>query len=219
MLSKSTIKSSINLIKYTDDCIVENVNHTTVTVGIVVVAILATLVVGISVITTTSLISSTTTQSAYAYKKERHNDGGDTIGNTITNQKCTENGKVIGGSSNSFQQECRPLICTNPSGNAICLREEGTGTGPIGRPALGACEACFDNLTAARKSNFEASLPNIFPGEEITTIEQLCTFLRNHAIQWVDITGQYSAQISSALGSAGVNNPEDITFCVINSSQ
>ncbi|MGA7043959.1 MAG: hypothetical protein WBY71_09845, partial [Nitrososphaeraceae archaeon] len=63
------------------------------------------------------------------------------------------------GSGNSFQQECRPLICTNPSGNAICS-QEGSGRDVTGCPPVpGACEASFDNLTASQKSAFE----NIFP--------------------------------------------------------
>jgi hypothetical protein len=198
------------------------VNHTIVTLAtIVVVAILATFVVGISVITTTSLISSstssTTTQSAYAYKKERHNDG-DIIGNAITNQKCTENGKVIGGSGNSFQQECRALICTNPSGNAICLREEGTGTGAIGQPAPSTCEACFNNLTATQRSNFEASLPDRFSGfgnTPITTIEQLCAFV---STQQGGPSEDFTRLLTEALASVGVTNPSSIVECVLRST-
>jgi hypothetical protein len=200
------------------------VNHTTVTVAtIVVVAILATFVVGIPVITTTSLISSstssssTTTQLAYAYKKERHNDE-DIIGNTITNQKCTENGKAIGGSGNSFQQECRSLICTNPSGNAICLREEGTGTGPIGQPAPSTCEECFNNLTATQRSNFEASLPDRFSGfgnTPITTIEQLCAFL---STQQGGPSEDFTRLLNEALIGAGVTNPSSIVECVLRSA-
>ena len=122
-------------------------NHTTVTLAILV-AILVTFVVGISVITTSA------TQSAYAYNKIGHN--GDIVGNTITNQKCAENGIVI-GSGNPFQQECRPLICTNSSGNAICS-QEGTGSDVTGR-LPGNYEACFDSFTAALKTFFPAASP------------------------------------------------------------
>ena len=53
-----------------------------------------------------------------------------------------------------------------------------------GQPVPGECEACFDSLTANQKSDFEELLPNRFPG--ITTIEQLCTFLRNQVLQGLD---------------------------------
>jgi hypothetical protein len=178
------------------------VNHTTVTLAIVV-AILATFVVGIFV--------TTTTQSAYAYKKEGHN--GDIIGNTIINQKCTENGKVI-GSGNSFQQECRPLICTSLSGNAICSASQ-TGSGMIGRPEPGECEACFNNLTASQKSEFEERLPGQFPG--VTTIEQLCTFLRNLVLQGVDPIEAVNNGVGGELDVVGVDpsTRQNITLCVL----
>jgi len=190
------------------------VNHTTVTVAILV-AILATFVVGISVITTTSLISSSssTTQSAYAYNKKGHNDE-DMIGNTITNQKCTENGKVIGGSGNSFQQECRPLICINPSGSAICSASQ-EGTGAIEQPApVDACEACFDNLTAFQKSRFEDRLPSAFPNTGVTTIEQLCTLLRNQVSSGGII--ESLNQIDETLSIVGVdqNTISNIHSCI-----
>jgi hypothetical protein len=58
------------------------------------------------------------------------------------------------------------------------------GTRVTGQPVPGECEACFDSLTANQKSDFEELLPNRFPG--ITTIEQLCTFLRNQVLQGLD---------------------------------
>jgi hypothetical protein len=53
-----------------------------------------------------------------------------------------------------------------------------------GQPVPGECEARFDSLTANQKLDFEELLPNRFSG--ITTIEQLCTFLRNQVIQGQD---------------------------------
>ncbi len=57
-------------------------------------------------------------------------------------------------------------------------------TRATGQPVPGECEACFAPLTANQKSDFEELLPNRFPG--ITTIEQLCTFLRNQVLQGFD---------------------------------
>jgi hypothetical protein len=51
-----------------------------------------------------------------------------------------------------------------------------------GKAVPGECEACFDPLTAAQKSEFEGIVQHrssIAFGTNITTIEQLCTFLRN----------------------------------------
>ena len=92
-----------------------NMNHATTT--LVVVVILATLVVGSATFTTIK------PQTAYAYKKKVHTDE-DIIGNTITKQNCLLNGTQNDGSGNSFNQECRPVICTNLSGNAICSQQE-----------------------------------------------------------------------------------------------
>jgi hypothetical protein len=93
-----------------------NMNHTTTTT-LVVVVILATLVVGSATFTTMK------PQSAYAYKKKVHTDE-DIIGNTITKQNCLLSGTQNDGSGNPFNQECRPVICTNPSQNAICSQQE-----------------------------------------------------------------------------------------------
>jgi hypothetical protein len=93
-----------------------NMNHTTTTT-LVVVVILATLVVGSATFTTMK------PQSAYAYKKKVHTDE-DIIGNTITKQNCLLIGRQNDGSGNSFNQECRPVICINPSENAICSQQE-----------------------------------------------------------------------------------------------
>src|SRR5919112_5381367 len=58
-----------------------------------------------------------------------------------------------------------------------------------GKPVPGECEACFDPLTAAQKSEFEGIVQHrssIVFGTNITTIEQLCTFLRNIVLQGRD---------------------------------
>jgi hypothetical protein len=55
-----------------------------------------------------------------------------------------------------------------------------------GRPEPGECGACFVSFTSDQQSDFEEHLSSrsLFPG--ITTIEQLCTFLRNQVIQGFD---------------------------------
>ena len=58
-----------------------------------------------------------------------------------------------------------------------------------GRPEPGECEACFDPLTATQKSGFEGIVQyrsSIVFGTNITTAEQLCTFLRNIVLRGGD---------------------------------
>jgi hypothetical protein len=83
-----------------------------------------------------------------------------------------------------------------------------------GQPVIGECEACFDSLTAYQKSDFEERLPNRFPG--ITTIEQLCTFLRNQVIQGQDPIESVNI-VGEILDVVGVNQNtiSSITSCVL----
>ena len=63
------------------------------------------------------------------------------------------------------------------------------GTRATAQAVPGECEACFDPLTAAQKSEFEGIVQHrssIVFGTNITTIEQLCTFLRNIVLQGRD---------------------------------
>jgi hypothetical protein len=73
--------------------------------------------------------------------------------------------------------------------NAAAYGNSQEGTRETGRPEPGECEACFDPLTAAQKSGFEGIVQHrssIVFGTNITTIEQLCTFLRNIVLQGRD---------------------------------
>ena len=83
-----------------------------------------------------------------------------------------------------------------------------------GQPVPGECEACFDSLTAYQKSDFEHFLPDRFSG--ITTIEQLCTFLRNQVIQGQDPIESVNT-VGEILDSVEVNQNtiSNITSCVL----
>ena len=76
--------------------------------------------------------------------------------------------------------------------NAAAAAADGNsqeGTRVTGKAVPGKCEACFDPLTAAQKSEFEDIVQHrssIVFGTNITTIEQLCTFLRNIVLQGRD---------------------------------
>jgi hypothetical protein len=82
-----------------------------------------------------------------------------------------------------------------------------------GRPEPGECGACFDSLTADQQSDFEDLLPNHFSG--VTTIEQLCTFLRNQVLQGFDPIE--SVNLVGELVGVGVNQntSSNITSCVL----
>jgi hypothetical protein len=69
-------------------------------------------------------------------------------------------------------------------------------------------------LTANQKSAFEAVLPARFPGLGITTIEQLCTFIRQ---QQGGPSTEFIEQLNEALINAGVTNPAPITECMLRS--
>jgi hypothetical protein len=79
----------------------------------------------------------------------------------------------------------------------------------------GECEACFDSLTAEQKSGFEDLLPHVFSG--ITTIELLCTFLRNQAmhgrapIESVNRVGEMLGEYPEI----NQNTISNITSCVL----
>jgi hypothetical protein len=71
-------------------------------------------------------------------------------------------------------------------------------------------------LPLIRKSDFEELLPNRFSG--ITTIEQLCTFLRNQVIQGqdpiesVNIVGEILESVDPLVNQNTISN---ITSCVL----
>ena len=98
--------------------------------------------------------------------------------------------------------------------NAAAAGNSQEGTYVTGQPVPGECEACFDSLTANQKSDFEELLPNSFSG--ITTIEQLCTFLKNEVLQGFDPIESVNT-VGEILESVEVNQNtiSNITSCVL----
>jgi hypothetical protein len=98
--------------------------------------------------------------------------------------------------------------------NAAADGNSQEGTRVAGRPVPGQCEARFDSLTADQKSDFEDLLPNSF--SRVTTIEQLCTFLRNQVIQGFDPMESVNT-VGEILDVVGVNQNtiSNITSCVL----
>lgn len=103
--------------------------------------------------------------------------------------------------------------------NAAADGNSQEGTRVTGKPVPGECEACFDPLTAAQKSEFEGIVQHrssIVFGTNITTIEQLCTFLRNIVLQGRDPIEAIERIQSMLMDVEGVSSGtvSNITSCM-----
>ena len=95
-------------------------NNTKTLTAIAAILIAATLVVG------GTLASSTTTAFAYQQKKGGSQENSKN-GNTVTIQKCKQDG-AVSGFDNTAEQECQNVICTHPSSGATCVNDPGQAT-------------------------------------------------------------------------------------------
>ena len=105
------------------------------------------------------------------------------------------------------------------NGNNAAAGNSQEGTRVTGKPVPGECEACFDPLTAAQKSEFEGIVQHrssIVFGTNITTIEQLCTFLRNIVLQGRDPIEAIERIQSMLMDVEGVSSGtvSNITSCM-----
>jgi hypothetical protein len=126
----------------------------------------ATLVVGLTFATTTTIATQST---AYAYSKIQGGDEGNSKnGNTLTIQKCKQ-ATTQSGFDNSQDQECANLICTYAENNATCTQEGDRSAAAA--PIKLTCEECFRKfLTPEQLQSF---LFNVFPGVGLP-LEQVC---------------------------------------------
>jgi hypothetical protein len=92
-------------------------NTKTRTLAIVAVLTAATLVVGVT-------FAATTTQSVFAYQKNKGGDENSKNGNTVAPQTGEQYG-IVSGFDNSFNQELQNVLCTHPS--ATCSTEGSEG--------------------------------------------------------------------------------------------
>ena len=93
-------------------------NNTTRTLAIVVLMLTAaTLVVG--------AITAPSTQSAFAYSKNKKGGGEENSrnGNTVTIEECKNRGSASGFDT-ALDQECENLICTHTGENATCVQRK-----------------------------------------------------------------------------------------------
>jgi hypothetical protein len=101
-------------------------NSTTKTSAIVAILMAATLAIG-------TFATVAATQTAFAYQKKRggSQENGKN-GNTVTIQKCKQDG-TVSGFDNTEEQECQNVICTHPGENATCS-QEGVRSTPTSTP-------------------------------------------------------------------------------------
>ena len=100
---------------------------------LVAVFMAATLVVGTFAVTTT-------TQTAFAFSKNKKGDENSKNGNTITALKCQNKGSTSGWDTTT-NQECENLICTHPGSDGTCVTEnEGATVSPVGNQTNGGGE-------------------------------------------------------------------------------
>jgi hypothetical protein len=134
----------------------------------------ATLVVGTFAVTTTTIA---TTQTAFAFSKNKKGDENSKNGNTITALKCENKGSASGFDTTT-NQECENLICTHPGENATCV-QEGLAVAAVQQgnqtttPVKLTCEECFTKFL----SSTQISLVIQAAGGRVTTLGQLCAIL------------------------------------------
>ena len=98
-------------------------NNTKTLTAIAAILIAATLVVG-------GTLASSSTTTAFAYKqKKAGSQENSKNGNTVTIQKCKQDG-AVSGFDNTAEQECQNVICTHPSSGATCVSDPGEVTPP-----------------------------------------------------------------------------------------
>jgi hypothetical protein len=132
----------------------------------------------------------------------------------ISNGNC---GGTVSQQGKSGQASTPTTVQTgNPT---IEVQRSTTTAQPPLTTTRGNCTACFDPLTAAQKSEFEGIVQHrssIVFGTNITTIEQLCTFLRNIVLQGRDPIEAIEQIQSMLMDVEGVSsgNVSNITSCM-----
>jgi hypothetical protein len=142
------------------------------------------------------------------------------VSNSNTNDNMISNGNCGGTVSQQGKSGQASTPTTVQTGNPTIEVQRSTTTAqPPLTTTRGNCTACFDPLTAAQKSEFEGIVQHrssIVFGTNITTIEQLCTFLRNIVLQGRDPIESIEQIQSMLMDVEGVSsgNVSNITSCM-----
>jgi len=187
-------------------------NNTKTLTVIVAIFMAATLVVG-TLATTTTIA---TTQSAFAFSKNKKGDENSRNGNTITLEKCQNKGSASGFDT-AVDQECENLICTHPGENATCVQEglaaaaaavqQGNQTTT---PVKLTCEECFTKFL----SSTQISLVIQATGRSLT-LGQYCAILPKVAsesglidlLEFRGVSPSVAKQLIQCLKDAGIVFP------------
>jgi hypothetical protein len=154
-------------------------NNTTTKRNLSLVAIFmaATLVVGTFAVTTTTTIA--TTQTAFAFSKNKKGDENSRNGNTITLEKCQNKGSASGFDT-AVDQECENLICTHPGENNATCVQEGAAVAAVQQgsqtttPVKLTCEECFRKFLSADQLS---RLLELLVGFGVNSLPDLCAQL------------------------------------------
>jgi hypothetical protein len=185
-------------------------NNTTTKGNLTIVAVFmaATLVVGTFAVTTT-------TQTAFAFSKNKKGDENSKNGNTITALKCQNKGSASGFDT-ALDQECENLICTNPGNNATCVQEGAVAAavqqGSQTTPVKLTCEECFRKFLNADQIT---GILRFFP---VNSLQGLCDLLSSAPAGdlaeieafLIRVLGEtVAAQLIQCLIDAGIAFPTD----------
>src|SRR4051794_20200487 len=173
-------------------------NTTKRNLALAAVFMAATLVVGTFAVTTT--------QSAFAYKKDSGN------GNTVTIEECKNRGSASGFDT-TLDQECENLICTHPGENATCTQEgvvSAAAQTPV-TPVKLTCEQCYTKFLST------AQITMLLSDTAVNNLEELCTLpIRLTEAGFVDflvnslkLSESAAAQLTQCLIDAGVQFSTD----------
>ena len=135
--------------------------------------------------------------------------------NMISNGNC---GGTVSQQQGKSGQASTPTTVQTANPTIEVQRSTTTAQPPL-TTTRGNCTACFDPLTAAQKSQFEGIVQHrssIVFGTNITTIEQLCTFLRNIVLQGRDPIEAIERIQSMLMDVEGVSSSTvtNITSCM-----
>jgi hypothetical protein len=181
----------------------------------------------------TVAVSSTVSEDAFARDDGRYSGGGDTSQAAAVSNECLnpildsntiDNMVGVGncGSTVSQQDESGQAGATTTHQTANPTIELQRTTTPL--VGIGDCTACFNRLTDAQLSEYERLLQDrsvtLF-GRELTTIEDLCTLLRNIVLQERDPLPAIEAATSlfEDIEGVGSDTVSDITTCLLSAVQ
>jgi hypothetical protein len=196
---------------------------------------LAIAAVAVMLLSTTLMSITAKSDSAFARKYGRH-DASDvsqsafvsnTCLNPVSNSNINDNMISNGNCGGTVSQHDKSGQASTPTtmqtaNPTIEVQRQSTTAQPPLTTTRGNCTACFDPLTPGQKSDFESVVHSrfstVFPGTNITTIEQLCTFLENIVLQGedpIEATELIQSILTEEVEGVSPGTASNITSCVL----